>query len=893
MRALATALCLLALCFIAACVGAGAHKETIPAVASVTGSGIAAADAQIKAGLAKDGGDTIVATLPNRPSRRDRARWARGMQAAFDAYDDAEEFALARDTAARAAQGLAAIGAERDSLVFIERLAHAQIMLDDTASAERTIDAGLVRARAMALRDHTLETKFLVQKANAAHWAGDFNEAWMRIEPVLPALSALPPDEAIIRYRGFIMAGRAANRIGRRADAERWLKAAVAEAERAPHLLAKNALPVALEALSRLYDNETQNPTRVALLERAVQLYAQLPFAGDRSHAIMTSSLAFNLRPLRRFADAQTYAVRAADMNLALIQAKRLRPSGLTINDTAPALHAFDAVLATSLGQWPTGKDALRRDTLDVIVQTVQRAGAMVTVQDSNATAIAYAAVDPGARYALSATREAQARYDAIDARIGLIPARGGDVEALAALLSQRAAAAEDIIAKRNDLERRYPVYANLLDGQTETIAAIQASLRPREAVILLHAIQEHTILAIAVTRDDAVWGFDTFEYEEICRLTRAVRARFDPEGKISCRFPPRDLYSKPVAAEEEASAARALYQRLFAPLLPIIDGRSEWLIAPSGVLMDVPFALLRTADTGAPGKTPYLLRERALTILPSVSALVAARAGAEARATDKGGVRLVAAGAPCIGQRAGAACNAPEKAPDAANAPMPTTADIGVTRDATLIGNPGGIRLLPALPFAEAELRAAAALGGDASDLLLGPDATEAKVRARLTRPADLVVFATHGLTAGMFGMREPALVFTPPESVADATDDGLLSASEIARLDLSAEWIILSACRTAAADGTARGRTLSGLARAFFMAGAPALLASHWQVFDHAQSKIVTAAIAARLRDPTNSHAAALREAILEYLDDDASGRRDADPRAWGGLFVVGLSR
>ena len=152
--------------------------------------------------------------------------------------------------------------------------------------------------------------------------------------------------------------------------------------------------------------------------------------------------------------------------------------------------------------------------------------------------------------------------------------------------------------------------------------------------------------------------------------------------------------------------------------------------------------------------------------------------------------------------------------------------------------------------------------------------------MRARLAQPADLVVFATHGLTAGMFGMNEPALVFTPPDTFSSSENDGLLTASEIARLDLSAQWVILSACRTAAADGSARGRTLSGLARSFLIAGAPALLASHWQVFDHAQSRIISAAVAARLRDPTTSHASALRTAILAYLDEDPTGRRDADP-------------
>jgi hypothetical protein len=49
-----------------------------------------------------------------------------------------------------------------------------------------------------------------------------------------------------------------------------------------------------------------------------------------------------------------------------------------------------------------------------------------------------------------------------------------------------------------------------------------------------------------------------------------------------------------------------------------------------------------------------------------------------------------------------------------------------------------------------------------------------------------------------------EPGLILTPPD-VPSAEDGGYLSASEIARLKLDADWVILSACNTAA--GKAKG--------------------------------------------------------------------------------------
>ena len=57
---------------------------------------------------------------------------------------------------------------------------------------------------------------------------------------------------------------------------------------------------------------------------------------------------------------------------------------------------------------------------------------------------------------------------------------------------------------------------------------------------------------------------------------------------------------------------------------------------------------------------------------------------------------------------------------------------------------------------------------------------------------------------------------------------DDGLLTASEVAQLQLDADWIILSACNTAAGEG-GDAEALSGLARAFFFAKALAVCWSH----------------------------------------------------------------
>ncbi len=117
---------------------------------------------------------------------------------------------------------------------------------------------------------------------------------------------------------------------------------------------------------------------------------------------------------------------------------------------------------------------------------------------------------------------------------------------------------------------------------------------------------------------------------------------------------------------------------------------------------------------------------------------------------------------------------------------------------------------------------------------------------------------------------------------------DDGLLSASEIAQLKLNADWVVLSACNTAAEDKPG-AEALSGLARTFFYAGARSLLVSHWEVDDEATAKLMSK-IFLLMRDNTKrSHAEALQQSILAIIDS-ASSDEELHPRLWAPFVVVG---
>jgi CHAT domain-containing protein len=146
---------------------------------------------------------------------------------------------------------------------------------------------------------------------------------------------------------------------------------------------------------------------------------------------------------------------------------------------------------------------------------------------------------------------------------------------------------------------------------------------------------------------------------------------------------------------------------------------------------------------------------------------------------------------------------------------------------------------------------------------------------------------FATHGVLAGQLeGTHEPGLILTPPDKTTEE-DDGYLAASEIAHLKLDADWVILSACNTAAGAATS-AETLSGLARAFIYAQARALLVSHWEVYSDATVKLITTAIREIARDAKVGRAEAMRRSMLTIIEKGEP--HEAHPAYWAPFVVVG---
>lgn len=117
---------------------------------------------------------------------------------------------------------------------------------------------------------------------------------------------------------------------------------------------------------------------------------------------------------------------------------------------------------------------------------------------------------------------------------------------------------------------------------------------------------------------------------------------------------------------------------------------------------------------------------------------------------------------------------------------------------------------------------------------------------------------------------------------------EDGILTAQEIASLDLSmAEWVVLSGCETGVGH-IQEGEGVLGLRRAFEVAGAGTLIMSLWEVRDEAAREWMQELYKARLGGL--STADAVQQAHRSTLAARRLQGRTTHPYYWGPFVAVG---
>jgi CHAT domain-containing protein/tetratricopeptide (TPR) repeat protein len=455
------------------------------------------------------------------------------------------------------------------------------------------------------------------------------------------------------------------------------------------------------------------------------------------------------------------------------------------------------------------------------------------------------------------------------------------------------------------EIERAFPEFAALADRSAIPLDRVRTMLAANE-VLLVPVAAGGGLHIFAVDRETVRWVRRDTPLATIADDIHRLRCGLDSGEWVGRARPERCLKLLGRLPENnllpfDVPAARRLYGELFQPVETIVAGRHV-LVAATGPLAALPIHVLVPEPPDEPvrefAKVGWLAARQPVTMLPSVASLGPLRAAPPSSAKagkpylgianplllgPEGNDRSAFGRTACPPRRRGNERLVASARP----ASLQTTLVRGglADRDAVL-------RLEP-LPETTDEVCAIAdVLGVGREPPLLGSEATEQALKA-LDRRGDLkryriVHFATHGLVAGdLEGLAEPALVLSPPDA-ATSEDDGLLMASEIATLKLDADWVILSACNTA--SGTAGdGEALSGLARAFFYAGARSLLVSHWPVRSDAAVRLTTAALAEIQKSPRLARSEALRRAMLALIAD-ASNPTFAHPQVWAPFTVVG---
>ncbi|WP_219893401.1 CHAT domain-containing protein [Aquisediminimonas profunda] len=437
------------------------------------------------------------------------------------------------------------------------------------------------------------------------------------------------------------------------------------------------------------------------------------------------------------------------------------------------------------------------------------------------------------------------------------------------------------------------PRFWDLRFPQPLSIAAIRARsgpdanlLRPDETVISFMIPSDgRQGLVFAVSKDAAAWARLPFDRAELVSMINALRAQIDPRAyglgakSVDVGIGQRGF---------ERSLAWKLYHGLFGDkaIQSVIAAKPNWIIVPSGPLTTLPPSLLLTAppeagtegdfDTEALRRSPWLVRSKALTLLPSISSLRTVRqilAHERRVATDP----LIALVDPSFSETAAAS----------SVQASPTRAFATIFRDG--LPDVAFLRTLPHLAHAKEEGTALkSVLGAATGSVLFGRAASKDALMTRNLSGAlahvRVIAFATHGFAAGQGdGAAEPMLVL----SAAARPEDWVLRASDAAGLNLNAEWVILSGCNTASPDaGVADG--LSGFARAFFFAGANSLLVSHWRLDDEIAARLVPSTFQYQRRHPGTSKAQALRHAMLDIIDDPKLDA--AHPAFWAPFTLIG---
>ncbi len=298
------------------------------------------------------------------------------------------------------------------------------------------------------------------------------------------------------------------------------------------------------------------------------------------------------------------------------------------------------------------------------------------------------------------------------------------------------------------------------------------------------------------------------------------------------------DKLLKRVVQWDEKSASE-LFRILLKPILPFVKTQKRLCIIPEGKLNYLPFHALKNPETGK-----YLIEDFAVYYAPSLSTLKSVRS-----IGNYGTGSLLALGNPDFD---GGKSSSRE------------------WRD----------RILPLapLPATQDEVTAIEKIYSPKARILTSSDATKSGF-FKYAPQYGVLHFATHALTD------ENSPMYSAIALSKEKGEFGFLEAREIVQMELNADLVVLSACKTAYGS-VLEGEGMLGLTRAFFTAGVPTVIATLWNVDDQAAKELMVA-FHEKFRNRERP-ATALRDAQLSLLNSD----KFHEPYYWASFILMGDS-
>ena len=305
------------------------------------------------------------------------------------------------------------------------------------------------------------------------------------------------------------------------------------------------------------------------------------------------------------------------------------------------------------------------------------------------------------------------------------------------------------------------------------------------------------------------------------------------------------------------------LAREILGPAAALLNA-SRLLIVTDGGLCYVPFAALPE-----PGRSAPLIIHHEVVYLDSPSVLFMQRRRLERR--PQAPMTLAVVADPIFSPAD------PRLAKPITGARPPLLADLQRSAEAF------GIHGFGRLPESGREAQALLSLVPPGEGLAaLGLAASRKTVFSGELSHYRIVHFATHGLIHP-FHPELSGLVLSLVDDRGHPVD-GFLRAYELPRLGLSADLVVLSACRTALGQEIP-GEGLVGMTRGLMEAGAPRLVVSLWSVEDRSAAEVMTRFYRGMLRGGLRA-SEALRQAQLSMLRESIW----RDPREWAPFIFQG---